>query len=178
MQLGRAVEKSDKCPSVPVSPSARSLRTSPGGAWQGPTVSTRYRKRSQEYDGCTPWAVQGDSIVGMRSILTFFIFGIAAGSASIPSTAQTLQTRDDIACCHQIHVGDALIVRVWRQPSLSTRVSVDRGGKIDLPLLGKVTARGLTCDELARWCELAYAAHLRGDPHVAVELASLPKDEK
>lgn len=66
--------------------------------------------------------------------------------------------------------GDKLRVVVFGQEGLSNTFSVDAGGRITMPLIGGVAARGLTSGQLAQ----AIAARLRQgfvrEPHVAVEI--------
>ncbi len=66
--------------------------------------------------------------------------------------------------------GDRLRVMVFGQEGLSNIYLVDVSGKIAMPLIGVVSARGLTSTQLAR----AIADRLRQgfirEPHVAVEI--------
>jgi polysaccharide biosynthesis/export protein len=65
---------------------------------------------------------------------------------------------------------DRLRIVVFGQDGLSNSYTVDQSGCITMPLIGQVTARGLTTDELAR----AIADKLRRgfvrEPHVAIEV--------
>jgi polysaccharide export outer membrane protein len=69
-----------------------------------------------------------------------------------------------------LDAGDKLRVVVFGQEGLSNSYAVDASGKINMPLISEVEARGRTTDELGR----AIAARLRGgyvrEPHVAVEV--------
>src|SRR5689334_24363973 len=66
--------------------------------------------------------------------------------------------------------GDKLRVVVFGQDGLTNSYSVDAGGNITMPLIGAVSARGLTTTELSG----AIGAHLMQgfirEPHVAVEI--------
>jgi polysaccharide export outer membrane protein len=66
--------------------------------------------------------------------------------------------------------GDRLRVVVFGQDGLSNTYIVDAGGRVTMPLIGAVPARGLTTGELSR----AVAGRLRQgymrEPHVAVEI--------
>ena len=66
--------------------------------------------------------------------------------------------------------GDKLRVVVFGQEGLSASYSVDTGGRITMPLIGAVPARGRTPSEL----QVAIAAKLKEgyvrEPHVAVEI--------
>ncbi|WP_417852044.1 polysaccharide biosynthesis/export family protein [Blastochloris viridis] len=71
---------------------------------------------------------------------------------------------------YTLDAGDRLRVTVFGQEGLSNTYAVDAAGKIAMPLIGTVEARGRTTEELAR----AVAARLRQgyvrEPHVAVEI--------
>jgi polysaccharide export outer membrane protein len=66
--------------------------------------------------------------------------------------------------------GDRLRVVVFGQDGLTNAYSVDAGGRIDMPLIGSVPARGCTTDELAnRIADRLRQGFIR-EPHVAVEI--------
>ncbi|MCC6887907.1 MAG: polysaccharide export protein [Hyphomicrobiales bacterium] len=83
---------------------------------------------------------------------------IPAAVQSRPQPAYTLDT------------GDKLRIVVFGQDGLSNSYFVDAAGQVNLPLIGAVTARGLTTQQLSR----AVAAKLRAgfirEPHVAIEI--------
>ncbi|NIT59128.1 MAG: hypothetical protein GWN00_23765 [Aliifodinibius sp.] len=49
---------------------------------------------------------------------------------------------------YEIQVKDLLKVSFWEYPELNSQVRVDKDGKIDLPIIGRVTAAGLTINVL------------------------------
>ena len=69
-----------------------------------------------------------------------------------------------------LDTGDKLRIVVFGQDGLSNSYFVDAAGQVTIPLIGAVTARGLTTQQLAR----AVAAKLRAgfirEPHVAIEV--------
>jgi polysaccharide export outer membrane protein len=71
---------------------------------------------------------------------------------------------------YTLNAGDKLRIVVFGQDGLSNTYGIDAAGAITMPLVGAVTARGLTTDQLAR----AVAARLRNgfirEPHVAIEV--------
>ncbi|MDG5746956.1 polysaccharide export protein [Qipengyuania sp. XHP0207] len=70
---------------------------------------------------------------------------------------------------YALQPGDILSVRVYDEPELSVEdIVVDNAGVVSLPLIGDVTARGLTATELANTVEAAYAAEYVRDPRVTV----------
>jgi protein involved in polysaccharide export with SLBB domain len=50
---------------------------------------------------------------------------------------------------YRIHTGDVIKLDVWKQPEITSTVSVDREGNINMPLIRDVKAAGLTVTELA-----------------------------
>lgn len=51
---------------------------------------------------------------------------------------------------YKLDKGDLITVNFWQQPDLKTQTRIDNEGKIDLPVIGRVTAAGLTVDQLRR----------------------------
>jgi len=84
-----------------------------------------------------------------------------AAAAYAPAEPNTPYTLDS---------GDRLRVVVFGQDGLSNSYLVDASGHIAMPLIGSVSARGLTTDELsARIAEKLRQGFVR-EPHVAVEV--------
>jgi polysaccharide export outer membrane protein len=84
-----------------------------------------------------------------------------AGTAVTAPTTQSAYTLDS---------GDRLRVVVFGQDGLSNSYAVDASGHIAMPLIGSVTARGETTDQLAgRIADKLRDGYVR-DPHVAVEI--------
>jgi polysaccharide export outer membrane protein len=82
-------------------------------------------------------------------------------AAYAPVAAHTAYTLDS---------GDRLRVVVFGQDGLSNSYLVDASGHIAMPLIGSVSARGLTTDELSgRIAEKLRQGFVR-EPHVAVEV--------
>jgi polysaccharide export outer membrane protein len=73
---------------------------------------------------------------------------------------------------YTLDTGDRLRVVVFGQDGLSNSYIIDASGRIALPLIGTVSARGCTTGQLAR----AIADRLRNgyvrEPHVAIEVES------
>lgn len=72
---------------------------------------------------------------------------------------------------YAVGVGDTLSVNVFDEPSLSVeRVYVDEGGKIQVPLIGPVSAKGRTSAEIAADISDALGRRYLRDPKVTVAL--------
>ncbi len=66
--------------------------------------------------------------------------------------------------------GDRLRVVVFGQDGLTNSYVVDASGHIDMPLIGSVSARGLTSEQLAARIAAALRQGYIREPHVAVEV--------
>lgn len=65
---------------------------------------------------------------------------------------------------------DTIQVDVFNVPELSREMQVDASGRISMPLLGTVDARGKTADELARSIEAALRGRYVRNPQVTVNI--------
>lgn len=71
---------------------------------------------------------------------------------------------------YEIAPGDTIRVDFLKDPVNNLSVRVRPDGKVSLPMLGSVTAAGVTVDELANRIGLAYRTKLQGEPIVTVNL--------
>jgi polysaccharide export outer membrane protein len=71
---------------------------------------------------------------------------------------------------YTLDAGDRLRVVVFGQPGLSNSYSVDASGKIAIPLIGLVDARGCTTAELQKNIQARLRQGFMRDPNVAVEV--------
>ncbi|NVO15587.1 MAG: polysaccharide export protein [Rhodoplanes sp.] len=87
-----------------------------------------------------------------------------------PAVAAALVRADDPDPPYTLDSGDRLRVMVYGQDGLTNTYAVDAAGRLTLPLIGAVPARGRTTADLSR----AIASRLRDgylrEPHVAVEV--------
>jgi polysaccharide export outer membrane protein len=93
-----------------------------------------------------------------------------AASSSYASAPAAIVTPAASERPYTLDAGDKLRVVVFGQDGITNSYTVDAGGKVNLPLIGAVTARGLTNQQLAD----AIAARLKQgyvrEPHVSVEV--------
>jgi len=68
--------------------------------------------------------------------------------------------------------GDAIKVTVWRHEEASTDAVIAPDGKISLPLIGEVSAAGLTVDELKNELNKRYREFIN-EPHVTVTVREI-----
>jgi protein involved in polysaccharide export with SLBB domain len=94
---------------------------------------------------------------------------VAAPSAAAPINAVTYSPAPQNKV-YTLDSGDRLRVVVFGQDGLSNSYLVDASGHIAMPLIGSVSARGLTTDELSgRIAERLRQGFVR-EPHLAVEV--------
>jgi polysaccharide export outer membrane protein len=90
----------------------------------------------------------------------------AAGCASMPVPAADPAFETP----YVLDAGDKLRVVVFGQEGLTNSYAVDGAGRIAMPLIGAVEARGKTTDELGRTIATRLRAGYVREPHVAVEV--------
>ncbi|NJO54630.1 MAG: polysaccharide export protein [Bacteroidales bacterium] len=94
--------------------------------------------------------------------------GLALAGCATPSRLAPVDQAFEAP--YTLDAGDRLRVTVFGQDGLTNSYAVNASGKIAMPLIGSVDARGRTTEELAR----TIAAKLRQgyvrEPHVAVEV--------
>ncbi|WNO53778.1 polysaccharide biosynthesis/export family protein [Stakelama saccharophila] len=91
-------------------------------------------------------------------------------SASLPPP-----TRSDLTAADRpalIGPLDTIEVSVFNVPELSQEIQVDAGGRISMPLIGTIDARGKTARELAQAIEAALRGTYVRDPDVTVNIKS------
>lgn len=95
---------------------------------------------------------------------------VMAGSAVLPAPARS----DLVAPDRQSLIGplDTIGVDVFNVPELSRQMQVDGSGRISMPLIGTVDARGKTAEELASQIEAALRGRYVRNPDVTVNIKS------
>ncbi len=101
--------------------------------------------------------------------------GIAMHATSAPSVVPvSLQGPMAVADSdgpYLLDTGDRLRVFVYGQPNLSRLYTVDHGGAVSIPLIGRVPARGLTTYALESRIKARLGAKYVKDPEVTVDVA-------
>lgn len=99
------------------------------------------------------------AVIGLAALLS----GCASSSTYGPAPASVPSVE------HRYKVGplDVLSITVWRNPELSTTVTVRPDGRISMPLIDEVMAAGKNPSEVARELEKGLSKLLR-DPSVTV----------
>ena len=95
----------------------------------------------------------------MKSVLLGLLLAAAAGS--LPLAAQAAPTG--------LQPGDAVRLKIWREPDLSGEFQVDERGEVVFPQLGAMRVSQLSADSLKSMLVWSYTAYLR-DPSIEVTL--------
>ncbi|MEZ5843183.1 MAG: polysaccharide biosynthesis/export family protein [Hyphomicrobiaceae bacterium] len=94
----------------------------------------------------------------------------AGGDWGSPNVTRVTVTDADPVDAYRLDTGDRLRVFVYGQPNLSRLYTVDHDGKIVVPLIGAVRARGLTVYGVAAVIRSRLGAQYVRDPQVAVDV--------
>lgn len=111
-----------------------------------------------------PWGLSWRSLFALVGALWMSILAGCGSIGSYPPAPVAADTPD-----HRYQIGalDTLNIVVWRNPELSTTVTVRPDGRISTPLVEDVQAAGRSPADLAREVEKALAKFIR-DPVVTV----------
>lgn len=95
---------------------------------------------------------------------------VVEGASTLPAPVRSDLTAPDRPAL----VGplDTIAVDVFGVPELSREMQVDASGRISMPLIGTVDARGKTAEELARAIENALRGRYVRDPDVTINIRS------
>lgn len=94
-----------------------------------------------------------------------------AGCSSFNSLPPAPATASKIDASYKIGALDQLSVVVWRNPDLSSSVTVRPDGRISLPLVDSIMAAGRNPADLSREIELALGKYIK-DPVVTVMVSN------
>lgn len=104
------------------------------------------------------------------TLLGFLVVALLAGCArELPRSAPLLS--GPAATTYHLDTGDSVRVVVFEQESLSGTYIVDATGRIMMPLIGQVSARGRSTSGLASTIRTRLASGYLREPDVSVELA-------
>lgn len=88
----------------------------------------------------------------------------------VPVALQGPQAVADTDGPYLLDTGDRLRIFVYGQPNLSRLYIVDHEGKIAVPLIGNISARGKTTTQLQATIRARLGAEFVKDPHVTVDI--------
>lgn len=122
----------------------------------------------------------------MKYLLPTLSALLVSACASTPQLGPNLSTGSDAyaivpaaqslsapAADYRIGALDSLDITVFQEPELSKKaIQVDASGRIALPLIGSVEAKGKTASELAQQLQTHFGSRYLKDPQVTVTVAS------
>ncbi len=113
----------------------------------------------------------------MRRIVFSKALGIALLVLTVAGCARELPRHDPVLAtpalnAYQLDTGDRVRIVVFEQDSLTGTYEVSSTGKIMMPLIGEVEARGSTIQSLARSVRGKLASGFLRDPDVSAELTT------
>lgn len=114
------------------------------GVWDAPCLA-RFRRTRRHSSWLVRWAL-------------VLLPLVAAGREGVAQTATTLGATPVAGA---LRPGDAVRLRVWREPDLSGEFPVDERGEVSFPKLGATRVTGMSPDSLNRWLLAGYGAYLR-----------------
>lgn len=103
----------------------------------------------------------------LSSILGVALLVALAGCSQYGTLPPATLKAEALAPDYRIGAGDGLNIFVWRNPDVSTAVTVRPDGRISVPLIEDLEATGLTPTELARNIERELGVYVQ-DPLVTV----------
>lgn len=112
-----------------------------------------------------PW---GPGMFNRLLILLSLIAVSVAGCANQPAVDQRMAS--SLATPYRLDAGDQLRIVVFGQRDLTNSYTVDADGEISMPLVGSVTARGRTPEQLEQSVSAALAQGYLRDPSVSVQV--------
>jgi polysaccharide export outer membrane protein len=102
-------------------------------------------------------------------VLLFLLLGFFLGPVTHGQDVSQRVPASGAPASAALQSGDAVKLRIWREPDLSGRYPVDHQGEITFPKIGVLRVSGLSTDSLKRFLVAAYAPFLR-DPSIEVTL--------
>ncbi len=93
-----------------------------------------------------------------------------AGCATAPTTAVPVEYEPAVIDQYRLSGGDVIRIVVYNQQDITNTYTVDQGGYIALPLIGRISARGKTTQALAGQIAGALQAGFLKDPDVTIEI--------
>lgn len=117
-------------------------------------------------------ASQSDSSETYEQLPPVITESAASGVESIstvPAVVRSVEGADPLEP-YVLDTGDRLRIFIYGQPNLSRLYTVDQAGKISVPLIGQVVARGKTTSQLEHAIANRLGAEFVKDPVVTVDI--------
>jgi polysaccharide export outer membrane protein len=105
-------------------------------------------------------------------ILSLMLLGLASLTAGCTDRPPLAEPASVGSGPYTLGTGDELRIVVYDQPSLTNLYEINASGRISMPLIGDVSAGGVTADDLASRIEAKLASGYLKEPNVTVEVAT------
>lgn len=106
------------------------------------------------------------SVSPSRLAATLLLLAVAAPSLAAQRTAGMSAPA---LTGHPLLPGDAIALKIWREPDLSGEFSVDESSVVVLPKVGALNVKGISSDSLKTYLVSTYSSFLR-NPSIEVRL--------
>lgn len=104
--------------------------------------------------------------------LVLFLAGCAAASGPVVSTGERYSTVGQEDENYQLGAGDKIRITVFNEETLSGEFSVGSEGTVSLPLIGDVSAKNKTPQQLSSEVQSKLADGYLREPRVSIEVAA------
>ncbi|WP_347302936.1 polysaccharide biosynthesis/export family protein [Croceibacterium sp. TMG7-5b_MA50] len=115
-----------------------------------------------------------DLLRTVRTLLLVLVLGgacaITAGCAGRSAPPITSAAAAQSASAYRLGLGDKVRINVFGQPELSGEYQITGSGTVSMPLIGAVSAVGLTAEELEAQLTQQFAAGYLQNPSIVVEV--------
>jgi|SRR5689334_9646851 polysaccharide export outer membrane protein len=142
-------------------PKTHSASPSAGGLYSSSPAYAQQSYEQRVYQPAAPEYLAQASPPAVGGPYVAAPYGYASAPVVVPAAAEPAYTLD---------AGDKLRVVVFGQDGISNSYIVDAGGKVNMPLIGAVPARGLTNQQLAAAIATRLKQGFVREPHVTVEI--------
>lgn len=106
-----------------------------------------------------------------KALIFCSILGLISCARQAVQTKTTVTAAQPEALPYQIGKDDVIEIIVWKEPQLSGKVRVVGDGTVTVPLVGRVNAEGLTCEQLQGELTKEFAKYTQ-NPTVMVRVAN------
>lgn len=105
----------------------------------------------------------------VRSIILLMLF-VLNPAVTMSASSDTKPQQQNIDAIYTLGPGDKLKINVYREPDLSGEFQLDGSGSISFPLVGEITAGGLSMRKLEKLLTDKLKDGYLNDPRITIEI--------
>lgn len=109
------------------------------------------------------------SAVIVRIFMLLMLF-VLSPAVTMSSSSDTKPQQQNIDAIYTLGPGDKLKINVYREPDLSGEFQLDGSGSISFPLVGEITAGGLSMRKLEKLLTDKLKDGYLNDPRITIEI--------